>query len=244
MVIDLAQVPYRSVRSWSTEFGQGGFEPEPAPTALKPAFDLGFCVPHQNGQVRRSGENWHPESDFRPSPARVSQQACPKNPRKPATQRGLRSGGEHGSYGNWRRERDSNQQYARRTGQFVISKSRRLCVPDLALFALIFGNAHTEGLRGTSLQARAECRNRQDQAASSLPPPGSSCSGEQRSRHEDRSRRQLGACAGAPLLWPPGGGLAGKAPNVGRTRQHRPGGRVILCRSPDQLTHEPRQALS
>ena len=37
---------YRSVRSRSTDFGQVGFEPGPAPTALKPAFYLGFCVPY------------------------------------------------------------------------------------------------------------------------------------------------------------------------------------------------------
>ena len=40
---------------------------------------------------------------FRPSPRWASQQVCPKNPRKPATQRGAWSGGECGSYVNWRR---------------------------------------------------------------------------------------------------------------------------------------------
>ena|GEM_PF-2880984 len=54
-------------------------------------------------QVRRSGENRPPESDFRAFLRGASQQVCPENPRKPATQRGGRSGGEHGSYGNWRR---------------------------------------------------------------------------------------------------------------------------------------------
>jgi hypothetical protein len=53
-------------------------------------------------QVRRSGEKRPPENDFRPSPRRVSQQVCPENPRKPATQRGDRSGGERYSHGNWR----------------------------------------------------------------------------------------------------------------------------------------------
>ncbi len=68
----------------------------------KPVFYLVFCVPYQSAQVRRSGENWPSESDFRASPRRASQQVCPENPRKPATQRGARSGREHGSYENWR----------------------------------------------------------------------------------------------------------------------------------------------
>ena len=34
--------PYQSVRFRSTDFGQVGFEPERVPTALKPAFYLGF----------------------------------------------------------------------------------------------------------------------------------------------------------------------------------------------------------
>jgi hypothetical protein len=34
--------PYQSVRSRSTDFGQVGFEPGQVPTALKPAFYLGF----------------------------------------------------------------------------------------------------------------------------------------------------------------------------------------------------------
>ncbi len=33
---------YQSVRSRSTDFGQVGLEPGQMPTALKPAFDLGF----------------------------------------------------------------------------------------------------------------------------------------------------------------------------------------------------------
>ena len=103
------RVPYQSVRSRSTDFGQVGFEPGQGPTPLKPAFNLGFCVPYQNAQVSRSGEKWPPESDFRASECRGSQQVCPENPWKPATQRGVRSGGEHGSYGNWRRERCREQ---------------------------------------------------------------------------------------------------------------------------------------
>ena len=37
---------YQSVRSRSTLFRQVGCELQQAPTALKPAFDLGFCVPY------------------------------------------------------------------------------------------------------------------------------------------------------------------------------------------------------
>jgi hypothetical protein len=36
----------------------------------------------------------------------VSPQVCPENPRRPATQRSGRSGGEHGLHGNWRRKCD------------------------------------------------------------------------------------------------------------------------------------------
>ena len=50
----LAPWAYQSVRSRSTAFRQVGFEPRPTPTALKPAFYQGFCVPYQNAQVRRS----------------------------------------------------------------------------------------------------------------------------------------------------------------------------------------------
>jgi len=92
--------------SQSADFGQVGFESGRVPAALKPAVYLGFCVPYQNGQVRRSGENWPPESDFRPSPRWASQQVCPENRRKPVTQRGGRPGGERGSHVNWRRKCD------------------------------------------------------------------------------------------------------------------------------------------
>jgi hypothetical protein len=59
---------------------------------------------YQIGQVNSFGEKGPPESDFPPSARGARQQGCPENPRKPATQRGARSGGEHVSYGNWRRE--------------------------------------------------------------------------------------------------------------------------------------------
>jgi len=37
---------YQSVRCRSTDFGQVRCEPEQVPTALKPAFDLGFLIPY------------------------------------------------------------------------------------------------------------------------------------------------------------------------------------------------------
>jgi hypothetical protein len=102
------------VRARSTDFGQVGCEPQQVLAVLKPAFDLEFSEAYLIGQVRRSGEKGPPESDFRPFPRPAGQQVCPENPRKPATQRGVRSGGECGSYGNWRRDRDSHHQYATR----------------------------------------------------------------------------------------------------------------------------------
>ncbi len=42
----LRAAPYQSVRSRGTDFGQLGFEPGQVPTALKPAFYLGFWVPY------------------------------------------------------------------------------------------------------------------------------------------------------------------------------------------------------
>jgi hypothetical protein len=75
------------------------------PTAREPAFDLGFREAYQIGQVNRSGENWPPESHFGAFLRPAGEQPIAENPRKPATQRGGRSGGECGSYGNWRKDR-------------------------------------------------------------------------------------------------------------------------------------------
>ncbi len=84
------------------------------------AFTRALGLLTKSGQVNRSGENWPPESDVRPSPRPASQQVCPENPRKPATQRGARSGGERDASGNWRRECDPVQ---------AVSLSRRCPTP-------------------------------------------------------------------------------------------------------------------
>jgi hypothetical protein len=98
---------YQAICSRGADFGQVGFEPQQVPTTQEPAVYLNFSVPYQIVQVRRSGENRLPDGDVPPLGRRARQQVCPENPRKPATQRGGRFVGEHGSHGNWRRGWDS-----------------------------------------------------------------------------------------------------------------------------------------
>ena len=75
-------VPYQSVRSRSTDFGQRGFEPGQAPTALKPACYLGFefrTKSAKSGGLERIGPR---RAIFRRLRVRASQTCLPRKPQE------------------------------------------------------------------------------------------------------------------------------------------------------------------
>ena len=85
----------------------------------------GRCQGHIAGPLHRTRR----QAAFRPNGVSCTQGrslACP-NPRKPAKQRGAPSGGEHGSYGNWRRGWDLNPRYACTYFGFRDRRDRPLC---------------------------------------------------------------------------------------------------------------------
>ncbi len=103
---------YRSIQSRSPDSGHVGFEQTRVPTTVNAAFDLGFRVPYYISQIRRPGEKWPPESEFRVMAGWAGQLVCPENPRKHVGQSGGESGGELDAHGNWRMGWDSNPRYA------------------------------------------------------------------------------------------------------------------------------------
>ena len=109
---DLPSVPKRSLSKYAFRASEmrTTASPDRAETGLEPWF---FAVRTKTAKSSGPERIGLRRAIFWPFPRRASQQVCPKNPRQPATQRGGRSGGEHGSHRNWRRGCGSVQRVSR-----------------------------------------------------------------------------------------------------------------------------------